>query len=206
MADTGGQTPAARALGLTQPTMGRHIDSLAAVAGRPLFVRTPQGLARSVAAAALTPEARAMQLTAESLPHRAASAPAAGVGAVRIAASHVVGAEVLPIALASLLAARPGLAIELARFYDSADLLRRKADLAIRRTAQTQSGLGARRLGPAPIGLFARRNYLDRTGLIARGGSAPSHRRPTPPPTRPETPKQCGQSASSDGSRRVSRS
>lgn len=175
VADTGSLSAAARALGLTQPTVGRHIDTLEAEVGQTLFLRTPQGLSVTETAALLVPEARAMQLTAESLARRAASAPDAGVGTLRIAASHVVGAEVLPLALAPLLAEHRGLAVELALSNDSADLLRREADLAIRMVRPSQGSLVARRLGPVPIGLFAHRAYLDRARRPARPEDLTDH-------------------------------
>jgi DNA-binding transcriptional LysR family regulator len=164
VAETGSLSAAARALGLTQPTVGRHVDTLEAAVGQTLFLRTPQGLGLTEAAAALVPEARAMQLTADSLARRAASAPEAGAGTVRFAASHVVGTEVLPTALAPLLSAHPGLAVELTLSNDSADLLRREADLAIRMARPAQGSLVARRLGGVPLGLFAHRAYLDGAG------------------------------------------
>ncbi len=168
VADTGSLSAAARALGLTQPTVGRHIDTLEAAVGQTLFLRTPQGLSVTDTASLLVPEARAMQLTAESLTRRASSTPEAGVGTVRIAASHVVGAEVLPVALSPLLAEHRGLAVELALSNDSADLLRREADLAIRMVRPSQGSLVARRLGPVPIGLFAQRAYLEQAGRPAK--------------------------------------
>ena len=164
VADTGSLSAAARALGLTQPTIGRHIDMLEAAVGQTLFLRTPQGLAVTEAAAALVPDARAMQLTADSLARRASSAPGGRAGTVRIAASHVVGAEVLPIVLAPLLADHPGLAVELALSNDSADLWRQEADLAIRMVRPSQGSLVARRLESVPLGLFAHRAYLGRAG------------------------------------------
>ncbi|MCR8723501.1 LysR family transcriptional regulator [Frigidibacter sp. ROC022] len=175
VADTGSLSAAARALGLTQPTVGRHIDTLEALVGQTLFLRTPQGLSLTEAAALLVPEARAMQLTAESLGRRASSAPEAGVGTLRIAASHVVGAEVLPVALAPLLAENRGLSIELALSNDSADLLRREADLAIRMVRPSQGSLVARRLGPVPIGLFAHQAYLARAGRPATSEDLTGH-------------------------------
>lgn len=164
VADMGSLSAAARTLGLTQPTVGRHTDVLESAVGQSLFLRTPQGLTVTEVAAALVPDARAMQLTADSLARRAASAPEAGAGTVRIAASHVVGAEILPVALTPLLAEHPGLAVELALSNDSADLMRREADLAIRMIRPSQGSLIARRLGPVLLGLFAHRSYLERAG------------------------------------------
>ncbi|HEX7761333.1 MAG TPA: LysR family transcriptional regulator, partial [Caulobacteraceae bacterium] len=43
--DAGSLSGAARALGIAQPTVGRHIESLeAALGGDPLFTRSPGGL------------------------------------------------------------------------------------------------------------------------------------------------------------------
>lgn len=167
VADAGSLSAAARALGLTQPTLGRHIDALEDAVGQPLFLRTPQGLGLTEAAALLVPEARAMQMTADSLTRRASLAPQDGKGTVRIAASHVVGAEVLPIALSPLLAEHRGLVVELSLSNDSADILRQEADLAIRMARPSQGSLVARRLGPVPIGLFAHTAYLNRAGRPA---------------------------------------
>ena len=51
---------AARRLGLTQPTVGRHIDALEEALGATLFTRSPRGLNPAAAAKALMPHAEAM--------------------------------------------------------------------------------------------------------------------------------------------------
>ena len=51
---------AARRLGLTQPTVGRHIDALEEALGTTLFTRSPRGLTPTAAANALAPHAEAM--------------------------------------------------------------------------------------------------------------------------------------------------
>lgn len=165
VAETGSLSAAARRLGLTQPTVGRHVDQLEAALGVRLFLRSPQGYLPSERATALLPQARAMALTAAALARAAASPEAQGAGVVRIAASHVVGAEVLPEALAPLLAAHPGLGIELALSNDSADLLRHEADLAVRMLRPAQGGLVVQKVATVAIGLFAHRSYLQRTGM-----------------------------------------
>ncbi|VVD92464.1 HTH-type transcriptional regulator CysL [Pandoraea cepalis] len=49
----GSLSGAARALGITQPTVGRHIASLEAVLGQTLFTRSQTGLLPTDAAASL---------------------------------------------------------------------------------------------------------------------------------------------------------
>lgn len=163
VADTGSLSAAARRLGLTQPTLGRNIEALETAICQPLFLRAPQGMMPTPAAQALMPEAQTMAHAAASLERRAASSGEFR-GTVRIAASHVVGAEVLPRLLAPLLDQHPGLAIELDLSNDPADLGRHAADLAIRMTRPGQSSLIARKLADVRLGLFAHAGYLGRHG------------------------------------------
>ena len=53
----GSLSGAARTLGLTQPTVGRHIEALEADLGASLFTRSVGGLAPTEAALALRPHA-----------------------------------------------------------------------------------------------------------------------------------------------------
>jgi DNA-binding transcriptional LysR family regulator len=162
--DEGSLSGAARVLGLTQPTLGRHIETLEQALGTPLFVRSPQGLTPTEAALEIRPHAEAMRSAAASL-RRAASGPAGGArGTVRITASEVVGAEVLPPMLARLRERHPGLVLELVLTNRNEDLLRRDADLAIRMVRPEQSALVSKRVGATLVGLHAHRDYLARHG------------------------------------------
>ena len=69
----GNLSRAARALKLTQPTIGRHIDDIEQVLGVALFTRSPRGLLPTEAALELQPHAQAMEAAADTLA-RAASA------------------------------------------------------------------------------------------------------------------------------------
>ena len=160
----GGLSGAARRLGLSQPTVGRHIDALEAALGVALFARSPRGLTPTAAARDLAPHVAAMNLAASAGQRAAASAEAPDRGVVRLTASHVIGVEALPPILASFAAAHPAIAIELALSNLNQDLARGEADLAVRMARPTQGGLVARRIGRTPIGLYAHRDYLARCG------------------------------------------
>jgi len=164
VARDGSLSGAARRLGLTQPTVGRHIDALEAALGLTLFTRSPRGLAPTPAALALEPHVEAMAAAAAALARTASGEAAADRGAVRVTASEIVGVEVLPPMLAAFHAEHPGIAIELALTNRTQDLARRDADIAVRMVRPTQSGLVARRLGSSRISLFAHRDYLARFG------------------------------------------
>lgn len=160
----GSLSGAARALGVAQPTVGRHIDTLEQQLGVSLFTRSQQGLLATEAAQALKPFAQSMQANAAAL-LRAAEAQGSGVrGTVRISASEVVGAEVLPPVIASLQGQYPELNVELVLTNRVQDLLHREADIAVRMVAPEQGSLIARRIGDIELGLHAHRRYLDARG------------------------------------------
>ncbi len=153
---------AARELGTAQPTVRRQVASLEAALGVALFTRSPAGLTPTDAATRLLPHAQEMAASAAAAIRAASGLASADAGTVRITSSEVVGTEILPGLLAPLMAAHPGLVIELAPTNRTEDLLRRDADIALRMVRPTQVGLLARLLGEIEIGLFAHRSYLAR--------------------------------------------
>jgi len=165
--DEGSLSAAARKLGLTQPTVARHIDALEQFLGADLFIRSQRGLAPTDLAQALRPQAMTMATTAAAMLRTASGAIGAIEGTVRITASDVVAVEHLPRILTRLRIAHPRLAIELTLSDRVDDLLAREADIAVRMTEPTQSALLARRLPPVEIGLYAHRDYLARMGTPA---------------------------------------
>jgi len=164
VARDGSLSGAARRLGLTQPTVGRHIDALEAALASTLFTRSPRGLAPTPAALALAPHGEAMATAAAALARTASGEAAADRGTVRVTASEVVGCEVLPPILAAFHAEHSGIGVELALTNRNEDLSRRDADIAVRMVRPTQRGLLARRIGASRVALYAHRNYLARFG------------------------------------------
>lgn len=163
----GSLSGAARALGITQPTVGRHVAALEAALEQPLFTRTQAGLVPTDAARALQGYAASMHSTAAALEREAFSQGQGVQGTVRVSASEVVGVEVLPPALARLRREYPQLRIELVATNRVQDLLRREADIAIRMAMPRQTALVARRIGPVELGLFADAGYLAQHGTPA---------------------------------------
>lgn len=161
----GSLSGAARALGLTQPTIGRHVEALEQALGLPLFTRSVQGLAPTEAAEDLRPHAEALAAGAAALLRSASGARAGTRGTVRVTVSEAIGAEVLPPILARLRQDHPELVIELVLTNRTEDLLRRDADIAVRMVRPAQEALVARRIGSVVLGLHAHRRYLDRCGM-----------------------------------------
>ena len=161
----GSLSAAARALGVAQPTMRRRLDALERSVGTALFTRSPAGLSPTDAARALAVHVETMAAAAAAFT-RAASADAGAVaGTVRITASDVVGAEVLPSILSGLRAAHPGLVFELSLSNRVEDLLRHEADIAVRMVRPVQAAVVAKRVGTVALGFFATATYLERHGM-----------------------------------------
>lgn len=164
----GSLSAAARSLGLTQPTIGRHVDALEQAVGFALFIRSQHGFMPTEAALGLQPYAQSLAATTAAL-LRAASAhggkDAAVRGTVRITASEVVGAEILPPILVGLQRTHPELVVELALSNRVEDLLRREADIAVRMLRPTQEVLVTRRVGEIELGFHAHQDYLAQRGM-----------------------------------------
>ncbi|EEP51635.1 transcriptional regulator, LysR family [Burkholderia pseudomallei MSHR346] len=171
----GSLSGAARALGLTQPTVGRHVAALEAALRVPLFTRSSSGLMPTDVALALRAHAEAMESTADALARAATSFGEDVRGVVRISASDVVGVEVLPPIVARLRQRHPALTIELALTNRVQDLLRREADIAVRMTRPGQTQLIARHIGGIELGLHAHRDYLARRGTPRDAGELVRH-------------------------------
>lgn len=161
----GSLSGAARMLGLTQPSVSRHIDTLEEMLGKRLFLRTQRGLEPTDAAHELQPYAESLALTSAALLRAASgSTDDAITGTVRVSASEVVGVEHLPPILTALRQRHPGLTIELVLSNAVDDLLRREADIAVRMIEPEQQALVAKRCGTIDLGLHAHADYLARRG------------------------------------------
>jgi DNA-binding transcriptional LysR family regulator len=164
VAESGSLSAAARSLGLTQPTLGRHIAELEASLGAALFTRVPRGLQPTEAALSLIPPATEMRDAAARLALIAAGRQESLEGTVRLTASRVVSHFLLPPMLARLRVAEPGIEIELVPSDTSENLLFREADIALRMYRPTQEGVVTRHLTDLGMGLYAAPAYLERKG------------------------------------------
>ncbi|WP_454850092.1 LysR family transcriptional regulator [Rhizobium binxianense] len=172
----GSLSAAARELGLTQPTVGRHIDALEEAIGSELFTRSPNGLLPTDAALALQPYAETLAATTAALLRTASGQREKVAGTVRISASEVIGVEVLPPILAALQETYPELEIELSASDAIEDLVNREADIAVRMAEPRQEALVVRRIGEIPLAFHAHRRYLERYGTPQTLADLAGHR------------------------------
>ena len=149
---------AARAVGQTQPTMGRRLRALEASVGQTLFQRTADGFVLTDEGMAVLASAERMEDEALAFERQLAGRESGLRGQLRLAASDWFGSYVLTPVLAEFARRHPAVTVELltdARLYS---LARREADLAFRIKAFDEPDVISRRLLRMPYALYAHRD------------------------------------------------
>jgi len=173
--ERGSLLAAARQLGVSQPTLGRHVTELERQLGTLLFERTGRGLVATSAARSIADRARAMADNAEAIGRTLTGQSKQLTGSVRVTASQTVATYLLPPLLAGLHERETGIAIELTSSNAVSNLLRREADIAVRMARPAQASLVARRVGEVRIGAYARKDYLRRHGVPGKAADLPHY-------------------------------
>ncbi len=163
-AEEGSLSAAARALGMSQPTLGRQVDALEAELGVTLFERVGRRLALTDAGAELLTHARAMGEAASHMSMAASSQSSALEGAVTISASEAFAAHILPDILSTLRRTEPGIHVEVLGTNAPSDLIRREADIAVRNVRPDHPDLIAKKIRDMDGHFYAATSYLDRVG------------------------------------------
>ena len=163
-AEEGSLSAAARALGMTQPTLGRQVTALETELGVALFERGGRGLELTPSGLDLLEHVRAMGDAASRFSLTASGQSTSVEGSICITATEVGAAFVLPPILRKLRQLEPGIEVELIASNSTSDLKRREADIAVRAFRPTQPDLIARKLRGANFHLYAASDYLRRIG------------------------------------------
>ncbi len=134
VAREGTMRAAGRALGLSQPTIARHLTAFEASFGGPtLFDRLPEGLRLNAVGAALIPAAESVEDAMLTLERRHAAASTVLSGTVRISTGECAAGFLARFLSGSPTAALPpGITLELVESRQTANLARREADMALR--------------------------------------------------------------------------
>lgn len=163
-AEEGSLSAAARVLGAAQPTLGRQVSAFEEELGIVLFQRVGRGLALTEAGLELLDHVRVMGDAANRVSLTALGQSQSIEGIVRISASEVYAAHLLPPIIARLRRDQPGIEIEIVASHSTSDLRRREADIAIRNFRPTEPDLIARKIRDVPAQLYATPEYLNRIG------------------------------------------
>lgn len=165
-AEEGSLSAAARALGQTQPTMGRQIAALEEKLGVRLFERVGRGLELTPTGQNLLVHARAMGEAAGQFALTAAGQSQDVAGRVVITSSDLFAAYHLAPVLAELREIAPALQVDLAPANEIRDIQRREADIALRHAEPTAPNLIARKLKGSTAHFYASKSFVQKHGPI----------------------------------------
>ena len=165
--EEGSLSAAARALGLTQPTLGRQVAGLEAALGVTLFERIGKTLVLTGPGLELLEQTRAMGAAASRISLTATGQSQTIAGHVRLSVGDSFAAYILPPIMARLAQVAPGIIAEVVVSNALSDLRRREADIAIRHVRPTEPDLIARLIRTDHAHLYAAPAYIRRHGLPA---------------------------------------
>jgi DNA-binding transcriptional LysR family regulator len=159
VAEQGTLTAAARAVGFTQPTLGRRIQSLEQSLGLKLFQRTTEGFLLTEAGLALLPAAKRMAEEADAAMRQLAGQEVKLTGTLRISSFDWFSHSVLTDCCSEFLQLHPDVSIELLNDSRLLNLARREADLVFRLQAFDEPDIAQRQLLLLDYGLYAAADF-----------------------------------------------
>lgn len=175
----GNLSAAARALKVTQTTMGRRLEALHGRSGARLLQRTPTGFVLTSAGELVLGAVERMEAEALAVERAISGEDVRLAGRVRIATVEAFGARILTPILARLQSRHPGIVVELDTDTRSISLSRREADIAVRLAEFQQHDVVVRRAGQMAFGVYATPGYLAARGAPDFAAGAPGHARIT---------------------------
>lgn len=167
-AEEGSLSAAARALGTTQPTLGRQVSALEDELGVVLFDRVGGKLVLTSTGEALLSHVKVMGDAAGHVSRLADGHSTEVQGKICISASEVYCTFLLPPIIERLRTLEPGIVIEIVADNEASDLSRREADIAIRNFRPTEEDLIARKIRDDYGYLYATPDYLASIGHPAQ--------------------------------------
>ncbi|SFG45165.1 transcriptional regulator, LysR family [Novosphingobium sp. CF614] len=167
---------AARALKVSQTTMGRRLDHLHGRAGATLLDRTPTGFRLTPTGAAILGEVERMEDAALALERTISGEDQRLEGLVRVTTVDALAAYILTAGLKPLRDAHPGIVIELITDNRSLSLARREADIAVRLGRFDAHETVVRKIGDMAFAVYGSPAYLGAHGTPDWASGAPGHK------------------------------
>lgn len=163
--ETGSMTAGAVALGTTPSVVSRAIVRLETRLGCQLLRRTTRRIGLTDAGRLYLEQAKGAFGLIDDAERAIQQNGAEIVGRIRLSVPTTYGHYRLPERLARFMALHPGVKVDVNITNRNVDLIAEGYDFAIRLGALKDSGLVARKLEDAPLGLFASPEYLNRMGI-----------------------------------------
>ena len=175
VSEAGSLRDAAEGLGISQPTLSRHIQRLEAHLRVSLFDRTGRGLALSPRGAELYESAVSVKASVDGFMRQATGLDEALRGTVRVTSTRLFGVYLISRWLRQFRDRHPSISVDLVIDDSPVDLLTREAEIAVRLFRPSQPDLRARKCGTSAIGFFASRGYLETYGHPEEVAAIRSH-------------------------------
>jgi LysR family transcriptional regulator for bpeEF and oprC len=166
---------AAKAEGIGQPSIGKHIAALEARLGAQLLRRTSRGLSMTEAGEAFYESAIRLLDDVDEAEARVGRGQLAPAGRIRVAMSPGFGRMHILPRLPEFFGKYPGITVETDISNRFINLIERRIDVAIRIGSLSDSSLLARKIGSGETALLATPEYLRRKGTPATPADLASH-------------------------------
>lgn len=175
IAHHGSLSAAARALGSTQPTIGRRLNALEKHIGTKLFERQAGGLTPAPLCSLLLETLDGMDDLAQAVERRIAARDTGLKGTITLTSLAWFGDDVLAPLLARFCVRHPEVTIDLVNDPRRFNLSRREADIAVRIGDFDKGDLVERKVAEVSYGLYASESYLTRHGRPDFGKKGMGH-------------------------------
>lgn len=150
---------AGRALGVSQPTMGRRLAAMEARSGAQLLRRTPDRYLLTPLGESVLGNAERIEAEVLAAERVISGHDIALEGKVRLTTVDTLAARIFVPALARLQREHPGIRVELLSETRQLNLARREADIAIRMAPFEGQEVVTRKLGTLGMAFYAARGY-----------------------------------------------
>lgn len=166
--EEGSLSAAAKALKMSQPTLGRQVSALEKELSVKLFERVGRGFEITRSGIELYEHVKAMGEAANRLSLTASGRSQSIEGTVSISATNVTSAYILPALIHKLGQREPGIQIELISTNSLSDLRKREADIALRNVEPSHPELFFKKLKQTEACLYANPGYLKKIAPVLK--------------------------------------
>jgi DNA-binding transcriptional LysR family regulator len=166
--EEGSLSAAAKALNMSQPTLGRQVSALEKELGVTLFERVGRGYEITRSGVELYEHVKAMGEAANKLSLTASGRSQSIEGSVSISATNTMSAYILPALIHKIRQLEPGIQIELVSTNAISDLRKREADIAIRHVEPTHPELFFKKLRKSNAYLYATQEYIKKIAPVQK--------------------------------------
>lgn len=163
VARAGSLRSAAEQSGSNHATVRRQVEGLEAQLGAKLFRRSADGLVLTAAGRTLLPKALEAEASLLKGFNAVQGLDREASGKIRLSVDPITAHCLLAPTLSEFATLYPEIELELKLSYDIDSIANNETDVSIRHVVQVDDDAVGRKLFPLSLGVFASRDYIDRT-------------------------------------------